>query len=262
MGKAGAMALTRIDLNSDLGEGYGVYRIGDDEAMLAIVSSANVACGFHAGDPEIMARCFTVARSRGVAIGAHPGLPDIIGFGRRRIPFSAGEIERLFAYQIGAAQALAAYVGHTITYVKPHGALANIAETDREVADAMVRATRAVDPGLAFLAIALSEQARAAEAAGLRTVAEVFADRNYADSGRLLPRELPGALITDPAEAASRTVRMVEARAILTADGTALATDIGSVCVHSDAPGAVERARHVRRALEAAGIRVASFSEP
>src|SRR5213593_2788634 len=152
-----------IDLNSDLAEGFGAYRCGDDDAMLNIVTSANVACGFHAGDPEIMARTFRIAKERGVAVGAHPGFPDLWGFGRRRIPFTAGEIERLIAYQVGAAQALAAYAGHRITYVKPHGALGNISEVDRSVAGAIAQAIKAVDRSLIVLAIALSEQTKAAE---------------------------------------------------------------------------------------------------
>ncbi|MET0313102.1 MAG: 5-oxoprolinase subunit PxpA, partial [Hansschlegelia sp.] len=140
-----------VDLNADLGEGFGAYSMGDDPAMLALVTSANVACGFHAGDPDIMARTFALARERGVAIGAHPGFPDLAGFGRRRLPFSAAEIERLVAYQIGAAVGLAAYTGHRITYVKAHGALANFACEERSIADAVARAAKAVDPGLALL---------------------------------------------------------------------------------------------------------------
>src|SRR4051812_47767468 len=151
-----------VDLNSDLGEGFGAYKCGDDDAMLAIVTSANVACGFHAGDPEIMARTFRVAKERGIAVGAHPSFPDLWGFGRRRIPFTPPEIERIVAYQIGAAQALAAYSDHRITYVKPHGALSNVSEAEREVADAIARAMRAVDPSLTFLTIARSEQVKAA----------------------------------------------------------------------------------------------------
>ncbi|MCJ2072676.1 LamB/YcsF family protein, partial [Methylobacterium sp. J-030] len=150
--------MTRVDLNSDLGEGYGAYACGDDAAILDLVTSANVACGLHAGDPEIMARTFALAKEKGVAVGAHPGFPDLWGFGRRRIPFSPDEIERLVAYQVGAAQALAAYAGHRITYVKTHGALGNIAAEERSVADAVARAVRAVDPNLALLAIALSAQ--------------------------------------------------------------------------------------------------------
>src|ERR1700688_1219381 len=143
--------MTTIDINSDLAEGFGSYRCGDDDAMLAVITSANVACGFHAGDPEIMAQTFKVAKERGVAVGAHPGFPDLWGFGRRRIPFTTGEIERLVAYQVGAAMALAVYSGHRISYVKAHGALANIAEVDRDVADALARAVRALDPKLIFL---------------------------------------------------------------------------------------------------------------
>jgi 5-oxoprolinase (ATP-hydrolysing) subunit A len=249
-----------VDLNSDLGEGFGAYRCGDDEAMLSIVTSANVACGFHAGDPEIMARIFRIARERGVAIGAHPGFPDLWGFGRRRIPFTAGEIERLVAYQIGAAQALAAYAGHRITYVKTHGALGNIAEAERDVAEAVVRAMRAVDPSLALLAGALSEPLKAAAAAGVAAISEIFADRGYTPEGRLIPRGKPGAMIEDPAAAADRVLAMVESGAIITAEGERLKTPIHSICVHGDSPHAVEAARQVRHRLEAAGVTVAAVA--
>ena len=151
-----------VDLNSDMGEAFGAYRMGDDAALLRIVTSANVACGFHGGDPEVMASTFAQAKERGVAVGAHPGFLDLWGFGRRRIPFSTGEIERLVAYQVGAAQALSAYAGHPITYVKAHGALGNLGQTDAEVAGAITRAVKAVDPGLVCLVIARGEQERAA----------------------------------------------------------------------------------------------------
>jgi 5-oxoprolinase (ATP-hydrolysing) subunit A len=249
-----------VDLNSDLAEGYGFYRCGDDEAMLSIVTSANVACGFHAGDPEIMARTFRLAKDRGVAVGAHPGFPDLWGFGRRRIPFSPGEIERLVAYQIGAAQALATYAGNRITYVKTHGALGNLAEVDSEVADAVARAVRAVDPSLAFLAIALSEQLKAAQAAGLVTVSEIFADRGYTERGTLIPRGQPGALVDNPDEAAERVVAMVEAAAVITPTRKRIKTAINSICVHGDSPHAVETARRVRARLELAGVTIAAFS--
>ncbi|MDR6873217.1 UPF0271 protein [Bosea sp. BE125] len=248
-----------IDLNSDLGEGFGAYRCGDDEAMLAVVTSANVACGLHAGDPEIMARAFTVARERGVAVGAHPGFPDLWGFGRRRIPFSTGEIERLVAYQVGAAAALAAYAGHRISYVKPHGALGNIAAEDRGVADAIARAVKAVDSGLAMLAIALTEQVAAGEAAGLAVHQEIFADRGYTDEGQLIARDKPGALITDADEAAGRMVEMVTEGVIITASGKRLPTQIHSICVHGDSDHAVATARRVRQALEQAGLRLSAF---
>jgi 5-oxoprolinase (ATP-hydrolysing) subunit A len=250
----------RVDLNSDLGEGFGPYQIGDDAAMLSVVTSANVACGLHGGDPEIMATTFQLAKQRGVAVGAHPGFPDRRGFGRRPIPFTAGEIERLVAYQIGAAQALSLYGGHRITYVKPHGALANLAETERSIADAIARAVRAVDPQLTVLAIALSEQVVGAEAAGLRVVTEIFADRGYTEHGRLIPRGEPGAMIDAPQAAADRCLRMLEDGAIITSGGVRLPTPIGSICVHSDTSRAVETARRIRLDLEAAGVEVVAFA--
>ena len=251
--------MTSVDLNSDLGEGYGAYACGDDAAILGIVTSANVACGLHAGDPEIMARTFALAKERGVAVGAHPGFPDLWGFGRRRMPYSPAEIERLVAYQIGAAQALAAYAGHRITYVKAHGALANVAAEERPVADAIARAVRAVDRELALLAIALTAQVPAGEACGLEVHQEIFADRGYTPTGLLIPRSQPGAMITDAGEAADRVMRMVEAGAILTADGQTLPTPIRSICVHGDSDHAVATARAVRTRLEGAGVTLAPF---
>lgn len=252
--------MQRIDLNSDLAEGFGAYRCGDDAAMLSIVTSANVACGLHAGDPEIMANAFALARQNGVAVGAHPGFPDLWGFGRRRIPFSTGEIERLVAYQIGAAAALAAYAGHRIAYVKPHGALGNISCEERPVADAIARAIKAVDPTLGFLATALTQQVAAGEAAGLKVHQEIFADRGYTEEGQLVARHLPGAMITDAREAAERVVAMVREGALITLSGRRLPTGIESVCVHGDSAHAVATARAVRVALEEAGIGLAPFA--
>jgi UPF0271 protein len=254
--------VVRIDLNSDLGEGFGAYRCGDDEKMISVVTSANVACGMHAGDPEIMAQTFLAAKERNVAVGAHPGFPDLWGFGRRRIPFSTGEIERLVAYQIGAAQALAVYSGHRITYVKAHGALGNISETERNVADAIAGAIRSVDPSLALLAIALSEQVRAGEAKGLLTISEAFADRAYTEQGRLVPRRHPGAIIEDPQEVAQRALAMVESGALITVSGVKLKSPIGSVCVHGDTPQAASIARYVRTRFEDSGMVVEAFAPP
>jgi UPF0271 protein len=250
-----------IDLNADLGEGFGAYRCSDDAAMLGLVTSANVACGFHAGDPEIMAETFALARARGVAVGAHPGFPDLAGFGRRPMPFGPAEIERQVAYQIGAAQALAAWAGHRLTYVKAHGALANRAAAERDVADAIARAVRAVDPGLGLLAIARTEQVAAGEAAGLRVHAEIFADRGYTEAGQLIPRDRPGALIADAEAAADRVLAMVQAGGILTAQGTLLPTRIDSVCVHGDSAHAVAMARAVRARLEEAGITLRGLAQ-
>ncbi|MFG1398958.1 LamB/YcsF family protein [Roseixanthobacter pseudopolyaromaticivorans] len=249
-----------IDLNADLGEGFGRYVCGDDAALLALVSSASVACGFHAGDPDTMARTFAEAKRRGVQVGAHPGFADLAGFGRRRIPHSAGEIERLVAYQIGAAQALARYCGHEITYVKPHGALGNLCETDADAALALARAVKAVDGRLACLCIAGSAQVQAAERLGLVAVSEVFGDRGYGDDGRMVPRGQPGALITDPQAVAERTLLMVRTGALATLSGRLVPVRINSVCFHGDAPHAVESLRRVRVRLAEEGIAVAPFA--
>lgn len=249
----------RIDINADLGEGFGRYTCGDDAALLAIVTSANVACGFHAGDPEIMARTYTVAKQHGVAVGAHAGFPDLWGFGRRPIPFSAGEIERLVAYQIGAAMALASYAGHRITHVNAHGTLGNLSETNRDVADAVARAIAAVDRNLAALAIARSEQVRAAERSGLRVFSQIYADRAYTEAGTLVPRAEPGAVIHDAGQAAGRVLAMMDAGALITITGAKLKTAIDSVCVHGDSPGALATARAVRQKLQNAGATVMPF---
>ncbi|MFO0998281.1 MAG: 5-oxoprolinase subunit PxpA [Alphaproteobacteria bacterium] len=250
----------QVDLNSDMGEGFGRYTCGDDAALLEIVSSANVACGFHAGDPEIMAETFRIAKTRGVAIGAHPGFPDLWGFGRRRIPCSTGEIERMVAYQVGAAQGMAAYAGHRLTYVKSHGALGNIAETDQDVADAITRGVKAVDPSLACLIVAMSAQVRSAEKMGMRHYLEIFADRAYTEDGHLVPRKEPGAVIHDAGAAAARVIAMVEEGAIITVSGARLKTAIDSVCVHGDSPHALGIARLVRQRLEQAGVAIAPFA--
>lgn len=255
-----APSTTTVDINSDMGEGYGPYAMGRDSEILRIVTSANVACGFHAGDPEIMAATFQEAREKGVAVGAHPGFPDLWGFGRRHIPFSPGEIERLVAYQIGAAQALAAYAGHRLSYVKAHGALGNLTETDAEVALAVTRAIRAVDPGLICLTIARGAQTRLAQEAGLIVKSEIFADRAYDDDGHLLSRKSEGAVIHDADQAAQRVLRMVAKGAIETLSGKLLATPVDSICVHGDTPSAVMIAERVRRALEDAGMKVRPFA--
>lgn len=248
-----------VDLNCDCGEGFGAYEMGDDRAMLDIVTSANVACGFHAGDPDIMAATFVLAKERGVAVGAHPGFADRAGFGRRPIAMSEAEIERLVAYQIGAAQALATQAGHRLTHVKPHGALSNIAMKEAGIARAIARAARAVDPRLAFLAVAGTELDRAGTAEGLTTVQEIYADRGYTDEGHLVARKEAGAVLHDAGEAAARAVEMVSDGAIRSMNGKRVPVGIGSICVHGDTPGAVEMARAVRAALEQAGIALRPF---
>jgi UPF0271 protein len=248
-----------IDLNADLGEGFGAWRMGDDAAMLDVVSSVNIACGFHAGDPDIMATSFRAAHEAGVAVGAHVAFPDLMGFGRRAMSLSPAEIERVVAYQLGAAQALARYAGHRIAYVKAHGALANLAEGDAGVADAIAIAVAKVDPNLALLAIARSAQVVAGQRAGLRIAQEIFADRAYTEEGRLVSRRERGAVIHEIDAVVTRVLTMVEQGALLTQSGALLPTPIDSICVHGDTPQAVDIARALRAALEAAGFRLRSF---
>jgi UPF0271 protein len=252
--------MDHVDLNCDCGEGFGPYVLGDDAAMFEIVTSANVACGFHAGDPDIMAKTFGLARERGVAVGAHPGFPDLAGFGRRRLPYSPAEIERLVAYQIGAAQAMAAYVGHRLTHVKSHGALGNIAMDEPDVARAIARAARAVDRDLVFLAIAGTHLEREGLEAGLTIAREIYADRAYTDEGILVSRSIPGAVLHDIDEAAARVVTMVREGAVIAMSGRRLPVGIDSICVHGDTPGAVAMARAVRDALAKAGVSLRSFA--
>lgn len=246
---------TSVDLNSDMGEGFGPWRMGDDAAMLEIITSANVACGFHAGDPIIMTETAGLARAKGVGIGAHPGFMDLWGFGRRAIRGDTpADIERMIAYQIGALQATAALAGHRVTHVKAHGALSNMACVERDLADAIGRAVKAVDPRLLFVVMPATELEKAGETLGLRMAREVFADRTYDDAGNLTSRKIKGSLIHDAAFAAKRVVDMVQDGAIRSASGKRIPVAIDTICVHGDNPAAVGMAREVRRALETAGI--------
>lgn len=249
-----------IDLNADLGEGYGAYTVGDDAALLDIVTSANVACGFHGGDPAIMVATAAAAAARGVAIGAHPGFDDLRGFGRRPIRQSPSEIEADVAYQIGALIACAALAGHRVDHVKAHGALANLSNRDDDVAAAIARAVRAVDRDLVLVVMPGLAAERAGEHAGLRLAREVYADRAYAEDGQLAERALPGAVIHDPNAIARRVLRMVEEGAVRTPSDGRIAVTIDTVCVHGDNPGAVAAARAVRAGLERVGYRVAAFA--
>lgn len=251
--------MASVDLNCDCGEGHGAYRMGDDAAMLDIVTSINVACGFHAGDPEIMATTFAAAKAKGVAAGAHPGYPDLWGFGRRRLPYTAGEIERFVAYQTGAAGALAAYAGARLSHVKIHGALSNIACENGEIAQAIARAIAAVDNGLIFLVPALTKLEQAGLAQGLAVAREIFADRAYTDEGLLVARSCPVAVLDDADKAAARAAAMVSEGAIITISGNRLKTRVDSICVHGDSPNAVATAKAVRARLEQAGIALAPF---
>jgi len=249
-----------VDLNSDLAEGYGTYTCGDDAAMLSLVTSANVACGFHAGDYNIMADTFAIAKDKGVSVGAHPGYPDLHGFGRRVIPFPPKDIENFVAYQIGAAQALATKAGTRITYVKTHGALGNLAAADRATAEAIAKAVKGVDPALPMLSQVLSMQTKVAEEMGLKVFHEIFADRGYQEDGQLIPRGKPGAMITDAGEATTRILTMLKEGAIITGSGKHLKTPIDSICVHGDSAHAVAMAKTLREKLEAAGVVLKAFA--
>jgi 5-oxoprolinase (ATP-hydrolysing) subunit A len=250
----------RIDLNSDMGEGFGPWEMGDDAAMLDIVTSANIACGWHAGDPIIMHDTSALAKAKGVAIGAHPGFNDLWGFGRRMIKgHTMPELEKQVAYQIGALQACAALAGHKVTHVKPHGALGNMSNDDDDVAIAIGRAIKGVDRDLVYMVMPGQATERAANALGLAVAREVFADRTYDDGGNLTSRKVAGAVIHDAAFAAERVVRMVQDRRITTVSGKTIPVDIDTICVHGDNPAAVAMARAVREALEDAGMTIAPF---
>ena len=248
-----------IDLNADLGEGFGPWRMGDDAAMLSIVTSASVACGGHASDPETMFQTLCLARERDVIVGAHPGYPDREGFGRRRLPCTTAEIERFVAAQIGALLAIGALAGVQVAYVKPHGALGNLAAEDRGVAEAIVRAVRAIDRELAVLAISGTELEHAARAANLDAFSEIFADRGYTAEGRLVPRGQPGAMIEEADAALARLVHFLKTGFMATVDGAEIGLRAESICIHGDSPGAVAFARHVRDGLANEGVRVSPF---
>jgi len=248
-----------IDLNADMGESFGPWPMGADAALLDIVTSANIACGFHAGDPDTMAATMARAVAGGVGIGAHPGLPDLQGFGRRRMQVSPAEAAHLTAYQLGAAQALARAAGGQVRHLKLHGALANMAAEDDALAHACYAAARAVDPDLILMVIAGTAQDRAARALGGPVAQEIFADRAYGETGLLLDRREPGAVLHDPGTVADRVLAMLDAGAIITARGTHLPTRIDTICLHGDTPEALAMARTLRARLETAGIALRRF---
>jgi UPF0271 protein len=254
--------MTMIDLNCDMGEGFGAYTIGDDAEMLRIVSSANIACGFHAGDPNVMDATLRLAAQNGVGAGAHPGFLDLYGFGRRQIRGdSPAEIERQIIYQIGALQALAHAAGIKLSHVKSHGALGNMAAEEADLAMALARAIKAVDRDLIFVVMPGMETERAGEQLGLPMAREVYCDRAYADNGNLLSRKLPGAVIHDAEAAADRVIRMVESQSIVTISGERREVRIDSICVHSDTKGALAMAQHLCARLQAAGLAVVPMAK-
>ena len=251
----------RIDLNSDLGESFGAWPMGQDASLMASISSANVACGFHAGDPGTMRATVALAKANGVAVGAHPGFPDLVGFGRREMTATPQEVEDFVVYQVAALAGIAASQGVRLQHVKAHGALYNMACRDRGLAEAIARAVAAFDRSLILFGLPNSELIKAGQRAGLPVAAEVFADRAYEADGSLASRQKAGSVIHDQAVVVARAIMMVRERRVIAIDGSAIALKADTICLHGDTAGAAELARGVRAGLEAAGIEVHSLSD-
>jgi len=243
-----------VDLNADIGESFGIYQAGQDDQLLRLITSGSIACGFHAGDPSVMRRTVALAAKAGVAIGAHPGFPDLAGFGRREINAQPQEITDMVLYQIGALSAAAKAEGVSLRHVKPHGALYNMSVRRKDVADAIAHAVASFDETLILMGLPGSELLAAGSRFRLRVAAEGFADRAYEPDGSLTFRHLPGAVVTDPASAAERAVRMIKEKKVIARDGSSFSCAVDTICVHGDTPGAVDVAALVRRALEEAGV--------
>jgi UPF0271 protein len=250
----------QIDLNADLGESFGPWTMGQDEALMTSITSANVACGFHAGDPSVMRATIRLAKQHGVAVGAHPGFPDLAGFGRREMHLSTTEVEDLVLYQLAAVAGVAAAEGVPLHHVKAHGALYNMAARDPALAQAIARAVTAFDRTLILLGLPNSALLHEAKAAGLRIAAEVFADRTYEADGSLTSRRTPGSVIHDPARVVERAVEMITTNQVTATDGRVVSLRGNTICLHGDTPGAADLARQLRAALESAGVRVAALA--
>jgi 5-oxoprolinase (ATP-hydrolysing) subunit A len=251
-----------VDLNSDLGESFGAYKMGNDEEMLGIISSANVACGFHGGDPLVMHETLSLAKRNGVGVGAHPSFIDLWGFGRRPIHGERpADVEKILVYQVGAIQGMAHFAGTRVGHFKTHGSLGNMACVDADLAMACARAVKAIDPGLLFVVMPGTELEKAAEKLGLRCAREIYADRAYDDSANLVSRKVEGAVIHDPEIAVPRVLRMVEEQAITSVSGRKIPVPIDTICVHGDNPAAVAMARRIRDDLGRAGIAVRPMAE-
>lgn len=250
-----------INLNADLGESFGAWRMGDDRALLDIVGSANLACGFHGGDPLVMTETVRLAGEAGVSLGAHPSFPDLQGFGRRAMQLSPRELAAVVTYQVGALMGIAQAQGQRVSHVKPHGAMNNMACEDAAMAATIAGAVKAIDPRLILMAPALSQLAAAGRAAGLRVADEVFADRAYTEDGNLVPRSMPGAVLHGSAECLAHVLHMLERGGIVTLTGQLLPCDFHSICVHGDSPHAVATAAAVRDGLIAAGHRLRALPE-
>jgi UPF0271 protein len=249
--------MRKVDLNSDIGEGFGPWMMGDDAGLMEVISSANIACGFHAGDPDVMANTMALARSRGVGLGAHPGFADLQGFGRRRLTLLHGEIRNLITYQLGAAQAMARAAGGQLRHLKLHGALSNMACEDAELARVCFEAALRVQPDLVILVQPRTAMDQAVRDLGCAWAGEIFADRAYNDDATLMDRKAPGAVLHDPTEIAARMLEMLHAGAIIAQSGKHIPCRIDTICVHGDTVGALSVARALRQNLEAAQIAIA-----
>ena len=250
------MSEYKVDLNSDLGESFGAYTIGLDDQVLPLVTSANIACGFHASDPHVMAKTVGIAAANGVRIGAHPGFPDLVGFGRRRMTTKPGEVRDDILYQIGALDAFARVAGQKVRYVKPHGALYNMAEADLTLATEIVQAIHSYDPTMPIMSAYGSQMSVAAKAVGLPSMDEFFADRAYEEDGHLVSRSKPGAVLDDVEAAAARVVRAVKEGVVTAITGKDIPMHVDSVCVHGDSPQALAFVRRIREVLAASGIEI------
>jgi UPF0271 protein len=252
----------QIDLNADVGESFGAYVLGQDPALFPVITSANVACGFHGGDPGVMRATVALAREHGTAVGAHPGFPDLAGFGRRELQATAREVEDMVVYQIGALAGIAAAQNVQLQHVKPHGALYNMAVRDPALADAVARATRSVDRSLMLFGLPGSHSIEAGRRHGLRTACEAFADRAYQSDGTLVPRSQPDAVIDDADTVVRRAVMMARDHVVIAIDGSRVPLEVDTICVHGDTPGAAVLAASIRQALIAAGVEVKAIGAP
>lgn len=249
----------RIDLNCDLGESFGHYVLGQDELILDLVTSANIACGYHAGDHNVMSKTVSLAVEKQVAIGAHPGFPDLMGFGRREMQLSPDEVFHLVLYQVGALQAFTRYYGTQLQHVKPHGALYNMASIRPQYAEAIAKAVRAIDPELILLGLAGSELVKAGQKQGLKVAQEVFADRTYQSNGTLTPRTQSNSMIHDPEEGTRRVLQMIQQGVTIATDGTEIEIQADTVCIHGDQPTAVAFAKRLRQKLQEQEVQILSI---
>ncbi|OJY30175.1 MAG: hypothetical protein BGP11_05830 [Rhodobacterales bacterium 65-51] len=248
--------MLKVDLNSDIGEGFGPWKMGDDAALMEVISSANIACGFHAGDPDVMAATMALAQRHGVGIGAHPGFADLQGFGRRRLALSAAEVANLVTYQLGAAQAMARAAGGRVRHLKLHGALSNMASEDATLARVCYEAALKVQPDLVIMVLAATAMEQVVRDLGCAWAGEIFADRAYADDATLVDRREPGAVLHDPAVISDRILSMLREGAIIAESGKRIPCRIDTICLHGDTAGALSIARGLRRDLEAAGVTI------